>query len=88
MLGQRRRRWASIEPTLGERLMCSERDVKWDGHRLNTLLRTLSLTAPAGVGIGTAVQSQKTVSAYFITEQILPFGFAKQYAGRVVRRVR
>ena len=27
----------------------------------------------------TAVQSQKAVSAYFTSEQILPFGFAEQY---------
>ena len=29
----------------------------------------------------TAVQRQKAVSAYFTSEQILPFGFARQYSG-------
>ena len=33
------------------------------------------------VGICTAVQSQKAVSAHFTSEQILPFGFAERYRG-------
>ena len=28
----------------------------------------------------TAVQSQKEVSAYFTSKQIMPFGFAEQYS--------
>ena len=31
------------------------------------------------LGIYTAVQIQKAVSAYFTSTQILPFGFAEQY---------
>ena len=32
----------------------------------------------------TALQSQKAVSAYFTSEQILPFGFAGQYTAYTV----
>ena len=31
----------------------------------------------------TAVKSQKAVSAYFTSKQILPFGFAEQFRGQV-----
>ena len=34
-----------------------------------------------------AVQSQKTVSAYFTSEQILPFGFAEERSHRYVSQV-
>ena len=34
------------------------------------------------VGRYTALQSQKAVTAYFSSEQLLPFDFVEQYSGR------
>ena len=35
----------------------------------------------------TTVQNQKAVSTYFTSKQILPFGFAERYTGRVDCRI-
>ena len=47
----------------------------WDSDLILILIFLLAFSAQHY----SAVQSQKTVSAYFISEQILPFGFADQY---------
>ena len=37
------------------------------------------ITQKINVDCHTALQSQKAVSTYFLSKQILPFGFARQY---------
>ena len=59
-------------------------DQRLCGHAwLRLIVRLLThVAAGAGtmqVGPAVAVQSQKAVSAYFTSKQILPFGFAEQY---------
>ena len=49
--------------------------------RLSTNL--LSGYLATGQCIYTDVQSQKTVSAYFTSKQILPFGIAEEYTSHV-----
>ena len=79
MLGHYPRHWTNITPALGEGLVFSGPLTGWFTPGVWNALICEQLML--GVWLRGALQSQKAISAYFTSKQILPFGFAGHSGG-------
>ena len=70
-LVQRRRRWSSIKPTVIQRLVSARISPSTAAHWSS--IESLSFITE----VYTAINRKQAVSAYFISEQMLSFGFAE-----------